>query len=125
MSTSDLSQVSMLDLFRMEAETQAQVMTAGLLALERDSAAAEHLELCMRAAHSLKGAARIVGLDVGVSVAHAMEDCFVAAARTPHTGTKEIDPFLAGRICWRGLLTRPGGARAVGRPTSRRRRCRR
>ena len=33
----------------------------------------------MRAAHSLKGAARIVGLTVGVRVAHAMEDCFVAA----------------------------------------------
>ena len=33
----------------------------------------------MRAAHSLKGAARIVGLAVGVRVAHAMEDCFVAA----------------------------------------------
>ena len=33
----------------------------------------------MRAAHSLKGAARMVGLDVGVRVAHAIEDCFVAA----------------------------------------------
>ena len=35
----------------------------------------------MRAAHSLKGAARIVGLIAGVGVAHAMEDCFVAAQR--------------------------------------------
>lgn len=33
----------------------------------------------MRAAHSLKGAARIVGLDHGVQVAHAMEDLLVAA----------------------------------------------
>ena len=32
----------------------------------------------MRAAHSLKGAARIVGLDAAVGVAHALEDCFVA-----------------------------------------------
>ena len=75
----DLSQFSMLDLFRVEAETQALVLTSGLLALERDPALADQLEACMRAAHSLKGAARIVGLAVGVRVAHAMEDCFVAA----------------------------------------------
>ena len=35
----------------------------------------------MRAAHSLKGAARIVGLDAAVRVAHAMEDCFVAVQK--------------------------------------------
>ena len=35
----------------------------------------------MRAAHSLKGAARIVGLDAAVRVAHAMEDGFVAAQK--------------------------------------------
>jgi two-component system, chemotaxis family, sensor histidine kinase and response regulator WspE len=69
----------MLDLFRMEAETQGEVLTAGLLALERAPTAADRLEECMRAAHSLKGAARIVGLHAAVSVAHAMEDCFVAA----------------------------------------------
>ena len=79
MSEQDLSQLSMLDLFRVEAETQAQVLTSGLLALERDPTLADQLEACMRAAHSLKGAARIVGLAVGVRVAHAMEDCFVAA----------------------------------------------
>jgi two-component system, chemotaxis family, sensor histidine kinase and response regulator WspE len=66
-------------LFRMEVETQGEVLTAGLLALERAPTAADRLEECMRAAHSLKGAARIVGQHAGVSVAHAMEDCFVAA----------------------------------------------
>ena len=79
MSTPDLSQASMLDLFRMEVDSQAQALTAGLLALERDPKAADQLERCMRAAHSLKGAARIVGLDAGVRITHAMEDCFVAA----------------------------------------------
>jgi two-component system sensor histidine kinase and response regulator WspE len=79
MSLDDLSQVSMLDLFRMEAETQVQVLTSGLLALERGDATAGQLEQCMRASHSLKGAARIVDLAIGVRLAHAMEDCFVAA----------------------------------------------
>jgi two-component system sensor histidine kinase and response regulator WspE len=79
MSAQDLSQVSMLGLFRMDADNQVQVLTAGLLALERNPDAAEQLEACMRAAHSLKGAARIVGITAGVNVAHVLEDCFVAA----------------------------------------------
>ena len=81
MSNEDLSQLSMLELFRMEEESQGHALTAGLLALERDPKAADQLEACMRAAHSLKGAARIVGLDAGVDVANALEDCFVAAQR--------------------------------------------
>jgi two-component system, chemotaxis family, sensor histidine kinase and response regulator WspE len=79
MSLQDLSQLSMLDLFRMEVDSESQTLTAGLLALERDPKAADQLERCMRAAHSLKGAARIVGLSAGVSVTHAMEERFVAA----------------------------------------------
>jgi two-component system sensor histidine kinase and response regulator WspE len=70
---------SLLDLFRLEAEAQKQVLDTGLLILERDPTNASQLEACMRAAHSLKGAARIVGLDNGVQVAHAMEDLLVAA----------------------------------------------
>lgn len=97
MSTEDYSQFSMYELFRLEVENQAQVLTEGLLALERDATAAAQLEACMRAAHSLKGAARIVGLDAGVSVAHAMEDCFVAAQQGRLVlGQKHIDRLLQG-----------------------------
>ncbi|WP_343206099.1 hybrid sensor histidine kinase/response regulator [Rhodanobacter sp. MP7CTX1] len=63
----------------METEGQGQVLTDGLLALERAPTSAVDLEACMRAAHSLKGAARIVGLVAAVVVAHAMEDCLVEA----------------------------------------------
>ncbi|MBL6751292.1 MAG: hybrid sensor histidine kinase/response regulator [Nevskia sp.] len=87
----------MLDLFRLEAETQCQVLTAGLLELERQPAAADQLEACMRAAHSIKGAARIVGVDAGVRVAHAMEDCFVAAQRgTVRLHRDRVDLLLRG-----------------------------
>lgn len=87
----------MLDLFRLEAENQTQVLIAGLLALERNPSAADQLEACMRAAHSLKGAARIIGLNVGVSLAHTMEDCFVAAQRgTVSLGQRQIDLLLRG-----------------------------
>lgn len=79
MTPEQMRDVSLLDLYRMEADAQAQVLDAGLLVLEREPSHAGQLEACMRAAHSLKGAARIVGLDDGVKVAHAMEDLLVAA----------------------------------------------
>ncbi|MHB8520993.1 MAG: hybrid sensor histidine kinase/response regulator [Limisphaerales bacterium] len=75
----DLANFSMMELFRVEAETQIALLSEGLLALESDPGATESMEALMRAAHSLKGAARIVGLEVVVKLAHAMEDCFVAA----------------------------------------------
>ncbi len=93
----DLSQLSMLELFRAEAENQTAILTSGLLELERGPGAAQHLEALMRAAHSLKGAARIVNLQAAVRVAHAMEDCFVAAQqRKLHLRQAEIDVLLRG-----------------------------
>jgi len=74
----DLSSFSMLDLFRMEAQAQSRVLTDGLLRSERASNPAA-LEAMMRAAHSTKGAAAIVGMAPMVKLAHAMEDVFVAA----------------------------------------------
>ncbi|MFS0828318.1 hybrid sensor histidine kinase/response regulator [Pseudomonas phoenicis] len=79
MTPEQMRDASLLELFGLEAEAQTQVLSAGLMALERSPTQADQLEACMRAAHSLKGAARIVGIDAGVSVAHVMEDCLVAA----------------------------------------------
>ena len=79
MTPEQMRDTSLLELFSLEAEAQTQVLNAGLLALERNPTQADQLESCMRAAHSLKGAARIVGVDAGVSVAHVMEDCLVSA----------------------------------------------
>ncbi|HBO5266282.1 TPA: Hpt domain-containing protein, partial [Pseudomonas aeruginosa] len=69
MTPDQMRDASLLELFRLEAEAQTQVLNAGLMALERSPTQADQLEACMRAAHSLKGAARIVGLDAGVRVA--------------------------------------------------------
>jgi two-component system sensor histidine kinase and response regulator WspE len=75
----DSGNVSMLELFRVEAENQSAILTSGLLEIERGQGAPQQLEILMRAAHSLKGAARIVNLQTAVGVAHAMEDCFALA----------------------------------------------
>ncbi|NRR34087.1 hybrid sensor histidine kinase/response regulator [Oxalobacteraceae bacterium] len=93
----DLSQFSMLDLFRMEADSQTQILTEGLLAMERHGGDRNAIEPMMRAAHSIKGAAAIVGLDVVVQLAHGMEDSFIAAQNgklklTPN----RVDVLLAG-----------------------------
>lgn len=87
----------MQDLFRVEAENQTGLLTGGLLELERGPASAEQLESLMRAAHSFKGAARIVNLTPAVQVAHAMEDCFVAAQHHRLTLQQEhVDVLLRG-----------------------------
>ncbi|AKV06921.1 chemotaxis protein CheA [Pseudomonas fluorescens NCIMB 11764] len=97
MTPEQMRDASLLELFSLEAEAQTQVLSAGLLALERDPTQAVHLESCMRAAHSLKGAARIVGVDAGVSVAHVMEDCLVSAQEGRlYLRPEHIDALLQG-----------------------------
>ena len=75
----NLGDMSMMDLFRMEAENQCNQLSEDLLTLERDPTASGLLESLMRASHSVKGAARVVELHPAVQIAHAMEDVFVAA----------------------------------------------
>ena len=74
-----------MDLFRSEAEGQVATLSEGLIGLEGAVGAAQAIEPLMRAAHSLKGAARIVGLDPAVRVAHSLEDAFVAAQEGKYT----------------------------------------
>ena len=93
----DLSGFSMLELFRLEAESQTAILSAGVLAIEELERSPATIESMMRAAHSLKGAARIIGLDPAVRVAHAMEDCFVAAGKGRfHVRPEHADVLLAG-----------------------------
>ena len=63
----DKSNFSMLDLFRTEVSEQGKILTEGILGLEENPAAADRLEALMRAAHSLKGAARLVGVEPSVT----------------------------------------------------------
>ncbi|HUE94959.1 hybrid sensor histidine kinase/response regulator [Pseudomonas sp.] len=97
MTPEEMRDAPMLELFRLEAEAQTQVLAAGLLLLERNPTLSDQLEACMRAAHSLKGAARIVGVEAGVQVAHAMEDCLVEAQEGRlQLSPAHIDALLLG-----------------------------
>jgi two-component system sensor histidine kinase and response regulator WspE len=92
--SSGLEDSSLFDLFRMEAEEQVRVLQTGLIELEAGAVSAASLEALMRASHSLKGAARIVGLDLIVRLTHAMEDRFVAAQGGCALESEEIDCLL-------------------------------
>ncbi len=87
----------MLELFRTEVETHFATLNNGLLALENNPTAKDQLEALMRAAHSIKGGARIVELEAAVEIAHIMEDCFVAAQNSKVTlDSEKIDILLKG-----------------------------
>jgi len=87
---------SMFDLYKVEAEQHGRALSDGLVALETatDPALVEPL---MRAAHSIKGAARIVGFELVVTLAHAMEDCLVRLQRAQESIVPaRVDQLLKG-----------------------------
>jgi two-component system sensor histidine kinase and response regulator WspE len=70
---------AMRELLRQEINAQIEVLTRHLLTVEQGRATARDLEALMRSAHSVKGGARITGVNDVMALAHAMEDLFVAA----------------------------------------------
>ncbi|MBD2496110.1 hybrid sensor histidine kinase/response regulator [Nostoc sp. FACHB-280] len=93
----DLSQLSLFDLFKMEVTTQVVVLNNCLLALETNPDPKSELAALMRAAHCIKGAARIVQIEPAVTLAHVMEDCFSAAqVGKVNLTADDIDVLLQG-----------------------------
>lgn len=78
-STPDLSDLSMLELFKLEVENQVNTLNEGLLKLESNLQDIDQIDTLMRSAHSIKGAARIIQVEAVVQLAHIMEDCFISA----------------------------------------------
>ncbi len=72
---------SMKELFVLDVSTQVERISNTLIELENDFSSTAKLEVLMRASHSIKGAARAVGIDSIVELTHQMEDCFSAALK--------------------------------------------
>jgi two-component system, chemotaxis family, sensor histidine kinase and response regulator WspE len=101
MSSGDFS---MMDLFREEVRAHAATLNQGLIDLEKDPATPQRIEPLMRAAHSIKGAARIVNIEAAVQLAHVMEDALVAAQEGRiKIGPTDIDVLLCGADMLAGL----------------------
>jgi two-component system sensor histidine kinase and response regulator WspE len=93
----DLGGFSMHELFRAEVETHCAALSEGLLGLEHAPEDLGIIVPLMRAAHSVKGAARIVGIDAAVGVAHHMEDVLVRMQKGQERATRNrIDQLLEG-----------------------------
>lgn len=87
---------SLLSLFLEEAREHTSNLSQGLVELEQSTATSQAIEPLMRAAHSLKGAARVVGLDYCVDVAHQSEEVLVRAQHGKLTlDQQSIDVLLA------------------------------
>ena len=94
---SDLGGFSMYELFRAEVDTHCASLSDGLLRLESAPDDIGIIVPIMRAAHSIKGAARIVGIDAAVTVAHHMEDVLVQIQKGQEKTTQaRIDQLLEG-----------------------------
>ncbi|MEO0808182.1 MAG: chemotaxis protein CheA, partial [Cyanobacteria bacterium J06643_4] len=76
--TQNDSEISLIHLFRLEVASQMDMLNNHLLSLEKEGTPdTDMLDALMRAAHSIKGAARIVQIEPVVKVAHSLEDFFM------------------------------------------------
>ncbi len=73
-----------LGLFRQEVDEQSSRISQLLLRLEQEPERLDLIAPVMRAAHSIKGAARAVRLEPVVTLAHALEDRLSGAQRQAH-----------------------------------------
>ncbi len=89
MSDSKHNDHDLSDLFKQESATNIQYLTDNLLLLEENPSDKTQIASIMRAAHSLKGAARIIGFNTFSHLAHLLEDCFVAIQKNDLSLTHE------------------------------------
>lgn len=100
-----------LELFCRECEMHADTLAEGLLQLEQQPDKPGLLDRLMRASHSMKGAARAVGLDAVVTLAHVCEDQLERARQ----GQIEVNPELVdAMLAASDLLKRLGSTAASG-----------
>ncbi len=71
----------LLELFAVESQEHLHLLDVALLSLERAEASSTLIADMLRAAHSLKGAARVIGLADIESLAHHFEDVLAACQR--------------------------------------------
>jgi len=97
----------LVDLFKIELESHTKVLEKGLVEAEGETSN-EKLEPLMRSAHSIKGAARIVGIHQAVGLAHAMEDVLSLAIKGEvKLSADHIDLLLRGNDLFKVIAGLP------------------
>ncbi len=104
----------LFELFRAEIVAHGASLNDGLLRLEQNPADVHPIESLMRAAHSIKGASRVIGLDLAVDLAHHMEDCLVNIQKKVEVcGPERVEQLLGGT----DILTQLGTLQEADLPT--------
>ncbi|RDH81226.1 MAG: hybrid sensor histidine kinase/response regulator [endosymbiont of Galathealinum brachiosum] len=95
-STAENIDPEMFQLFCTELQNSVDTINSNLLEIDNKNQDNGLLEAMMRAAHSIKGAARMIGIEGVVKLAHSMEDVFVAAQnRKIELQTDSIDQIFS------------------------------
>lgn len=107
---SDSHDPFMLELFHVELENNSRILESGLIQAEKDQSPGK-MEPLMRAAHSIKGAARIVNLPSAVALAHVMEDILSASQNGKLTlSAAHVDALLQANDLFLSLSQNEPGA---------------
>src|SRR5512144_1306516 len=86
-----------IDIFLREAEEHVTALQKGLLTLEKEPGNTPLIHDLLRNAHTLKGSARMVGLEGISAIAHRMEDALQALEEGSKSVESEvIDLLLQG-----------------------------
>ncbi|MCP4697341.1 MAG: hybrid sensor histidine kinase/response regulator [Gammaproteobacteria bacterium] len=102
------------ELFKAETEEHTQKLEEGLLHLEKQPDDRLTIEELLREAHSLKGAARMLGVTDVESVAHRFEDMLKEAYR----GETQLTPERIDRMEWAlDALRKMGNEAVTGKPS--------
>ena len=89
MSTTFETDPSMLELFHIEAENHCKTMSKGILDLKSDPNNIDAVDSMMRAAQSLKGAAKLVNVVPAAELTLALEE---SARHQPEQTVFEAEP---------------------------------
>jgi two-component system sensor histidine kinase and response regulator WspE len=86
----NFDELSIQEIFQLEASEHVASLKALVLDLERGEVAPAAFENAMRLVHTLKGAARLVSADTVQKVAHALEELFLAIQKNPSSLTPSV-----------------------------------
>lgn len=100
------------EIFRDEANERLDRIVDTLLALESSRAGAEAVDELFRDAHTIKGAAGMLGLDDVRALAHAFEDVLSSVRESGSFPTELVDPLLRAADTLRRQVAGEGGTGA-------------
>ena len=80
-----MSNLTMLDVFRQEVESQITILSQGLQSLENQPQTSQVMESLARAAYMIEGTGRLLEIEPIVNLAHHIQECLNQASKQKFT----------------------------------------